>query len=39
MAQGTPKYIYIDFAKIGNPEAKSERMNVMPAIAEFALMP
>jgi hypothetical protein len=39
IAQGTPKYIYIDFAKIGNPEAKSERMKVIPATAEFALMP
>lgn len=39
IAQGTPRYTYIDFAKIGKPEAKSERMKVMPATAEFALMP
>lgn len=39
IAQGTPKYEYIDFANIGNPEANRERIKVMLATAELALTP
>lgn len=36
---GTPKYAYIDSANTGKAEAKRERMHVIPATAELALMP